>query len=78
MDEKETKKWYDVILEYLSNSQTYQVVLTIFVAFGLKIDSKLQEAITKVGISVAQLGISIEELIKVINEQKAQKKLETK
>lgn len=77
--EKQNKHWYDVVLEYLGNPQTYQVVLTMLVAFGVKIDVRLQDAITKLGMAIAQLGTAIEELVMVIKEiQNAPKNEEKK
>ena len=52
MAENKTKQVIDTILDYLSNPQTYQVILTMLIAFGVKIDAKLQEAITRLGIAV--------------------------
>ena len=56
MAENKTKQVIDTILDYLSNPQTYQVILTMLIAFGVKIDAKLQEAITRLGIAIADLG----------------------
>lgn len=64
------KKWYDVVLEYLNNPATYTVVMGMLTAFGVKISSKLQQAIAGVGTSLAQLGLAIEALVYVIKEEK--------
>lgn len=76
--EKQNKHWYDVLLEYLNNPQTYQVILTMLVAFGVKIDTRLQDAIAKLGMAIAQLGIAIEELVMAVKEVQNTKKIEEK
>lgn len=63
------KKWYDVVLEYLNNPATYTVIMGMLTAFGVKISSKLQQAIAGVGTALAQLGIAIEALVYVIKEE---------
>lgn len=63
------KKWYDVVLEYLNNPATYTVVMGMLTAFGVKISSKLQQAIAGVGVAIAQLGLAIEALVYVIKEE---------
>lgn len=78
MAENKTKQVIDTILDYLSNPQTYQVILTMLIAFGVKIDAKLQEAITRLGIAIADLGKAIENLILVVGEINNTKQIEEK
>lgn len=78
MAENKTKQVIDTILDYLSNPQTYQVILTMLIAFGVKIDAKLQEAITGLGIAIADLGKAIENLILVVGEINNTKQIEEK
>lgn len=63
------KKWYDVVLEYLNNPETYIIAMGILIAFGVKISSKLQQAIAGVGVAIAQLGLAIEALVYAIKEE---------
>lgn len=70
------KKWYDVVLEYLNNPATYTVVMGILTAFGVKIPSKLQQAIAGVGVAMAQLGLAIEALVYVMKEENDKKSKE--
>lgn len=78
MADNKVKQVIDTILAYLANPQTYQVVMTMLIAFGVKIEAKLQEAITQLGIAVAELGKAIENLILVIKEINDAKKTEVK
>lgn len=63
-------KWYDVVLDYLSKEATYNVVLTMLKAFGVKISDSLMGAITKLGIAIGELGFAIEDLIVAIELEK--------
>lgn len=63
-------KWYDVVLEYLNKDSTYNVVLTILKAFGVKISEELSGAITRLGLAIGELGNAIKELILVVEAEK--------
>lgn len=76
MADNKAKQIIDTILSYLGDVKTYQVVLTMLIAFGVKIETKLQDAITQLGIAVANLGKAIENLIIVIKESKDTKQIE--
>lgn len=67
------QKWYNVVLEYLTNEKAYVVVMGMLKAFGAKISTALESAITKLGLAIGQLGIAIEELILVIEDEKKKK-----
>ena len=71
-------QYINIILGYLSKESTYNVVMTMLKAFGVKISQALQEKITALGMAVAQLGIAIEELILVVKEEKKVKQIEAK
>lgn len=78
MSDNKAKQIIDTILAYLSNPQTYQVIMTMLVAFGVKIEAKLQAAITQLGIAIADLGKAIENLVLTIQELHDVKKIEAK
>jgi hypothetical protein len=76
MADNKAKQIIDTILSYLGDAKTYQVVLTMLIAFGVKIETKLQDAITELGIAIANLGKAIENLVIVIKESKDTKQIE--
>lgn len=76
MADNKAKQIIDTILSYLGDAKTYQVVLTMLIAFGVKIETKLQDAITELGIAVANLSKAIENLVIVIKESKDTKQIE--
>lgn len=63
-------KWYNVVLSYLTNEQTYLVVMAMLKAFGVKISPSLQSAITKLGVAIGELGLAIENLVNTIELEK--------
>lgn len=78
MADNKAKQIIDTILSYLGDAKTYQVVLTMLIAFGVKIETKLQDAITELGIAIANLGKAIENLILVVGEINNTKQIEEK
>lgn len=66
----EEKKWYDIILEYVTKDSTYATVFALLKAFGVKISIKLEQAVTEVGVAIGALGKAIENLILVVEEEK--------
>lgn len=71
-------QYINIILGYLAKESTYNVVISMLKAFGVKISQALQEKITALGMAVAQLGIAIEELVLVVEEEKNVKQIEAK
>lgn len=71
-------EYINVILGYLSKESTYNVVMTMLKAFGVKISQALQDKITALGVAIAELGFTIEELVLVIEDEKNVKQIEAK
>ena len=48
-------KWYEVIFKYLSQSSTYQGLLTLLAAFGVIISPELSDAIIACALGIIGL-----------------------
>lgn len=64
------KKWYDIILDYVTKDSTYATLFVLLKAFGVKISTNLEQAIAEVGVTTGELGKAIENLILVVEEEK--------
>lgn len=71
-------EYVNIVLGYLAKESTYNVVMTMLKAFGVKISQALQDKITALGIAIAELGFAIEELVLVVKDEKNVKQIEAK